>query len=202
MPSTVSDTFAFACARREAWEIIHSEPKAHLGLEDDSQLRAFDAAKHHVEASKVALLLATWNAFVERARAVKNTTRYDSLMDRAPDSRTLAKSASWSKQLVFTRGKELSVGASIEPDRLGETYALYAYIDAPEGHLDALEALLDPEPRYRVRADTYLYISEQALKEGEVYADLAARLVEDAWPVVERASVLLSPPRGQKGKGE
>lgn len=199
MPSVVSDTFAFACARSEAWELIHSDPKAHLGLEDDSQLRAFDAAKKHVEASVIALLLATWNAFVARAGSIRNTTRYDSLMDRAPDSRTLAK-LGWSKPLVFTRGKELSVGVSVEPDRLGETHALYAYIEAPEGHIDAIEALLDADHRYRVREDTYLYISEQALKEGEPYADLAARLVEEAWPVVERASILLSPPRGQKAK--
>ncbi len=202
MPSFVSDTFAFACARREAWEIIHSEPSAHLGLEDPSQIRAFDAAKRHVEASTVALLHTTWSAFLSRAESIKYTTRYRGLLGRKPDSRTLAQQRWWSRQLVKTTGKTLFVGVSIEPDRSGARYALYAYIEVPEVHLDALEALLDPEPRYRLRDETYLYLSEQALNEGDAYEDLAARLVEEAWPVIERASVLLSPRRGAKAKDE
>ncbi len=202
MPTKVSDTFAFACSRSDAWDIIHSDPKADLGISDDARVQALLAAQEHVAASQVELLISTWSAFANHARGLKTktkTTRFDALLGRQPDSRTL-RGGSWTKTLVTTRGKELGVGVSIEPTFDGGSYAIYGYITAPEGYLVQLESSLTPAPAYCVRDEAVLYVSEHPLVEGAAFATLAESLVADAWPVVDQASRLLSPDRGTKAK--
>jgi hypothetical protein len=194
MPSTVSDTFAFACRDIDAWEVLHADVRTDLGLQDEVQIRAFEAARDHVDLSVEALLAAVWQALYDRAGRSK-TTRYRGI--GSPDGRSLKKKTWWWRKLVNTRGKELSVGASVEPDGVGHM-ALYAWVHAAEPNIEALEALLDPPPPAGGRDEDYYYVGGTLLVEGAEFEVLGEARAKELWPVIEAASKLLSTRGGKR----
>lgn len=197
-PSIVSDTFAFACRTADAWEIVHADPRTDLGLDDEAQVRGFQAAKAHVDASVDALLTAAWQAFAERASTFKKTTRYEGIGGIKPKSTGLVRDSYWSRHLVGVRG-HLWVGSSIELNESTRGLELYASVSLDEARMEELESALQPPPRGGRRVDGDYYVGGLEITEGAAFAELAATLLLEAWPVIERASLLVSP-RGPKAK--
>jgi len=190
----VSDIFAFACSDAQWWDLLDEDGETPPEIASEVDREAFEAACAHVAESIQGLLEACLEAFKQRL-PVKDA-RYDEVhRHRLRPEKVRVEQAFW----VPISGKDRHlVCLTFEEDWDRKAIRLFCAIYGPKGSIDAFEKAHPTHlPETGREGDAY-YASRIALTTGEAFPDVARRLVDAAWPLVESYVDQVAPRRGQR----